>query len=177
MPKKRGALRRATKYPGLDKRVNSRTRHEVIDFDYIDKLDHKTKQWLSNFMEEWISGNFQHDGRIFHKSKKSKRDCYNRNNARNRDAMSISQATGYLRYSDESKDAPIAGVAAPPNDSVESAIIDLIDLKDAGIDGDMVESLLYEENAPKGKRKRLKRKLKKKRKKLHKRHNRSRASK
>lgn len=178
MPKKRGALRKSIKYPGLDKRVNSRTRHELIDFDYVDKLSDTEKKWLSNFMEEWLSGNFNHEGRIFHKSKKSKRECYNRNNARNRDAMSIAQATGNMRYSaDKAADAPMTNKAVPALDSVESSIIDLIDLKNADITPDLVEAVLYDDEASKGKTKRFKRKLKKKRKKLYKGNKRARSPK
>lgn len=113
------------KYPGFDKGVNSRTRWEYLDQDYIDKLSPKDKKYLSDFMCEWMSGNFQHEGKKLHKTGQEKRDCYNRNNARNRDVYAIKKATGYL--------APIEDHAQAleskhiSKDSNEDALIDLID--------------------------------------------------
>jgi len=92
----RKTRRSRVKYPGLVKGVNSKLRHEYMDEDYIDKLNDEEKQWLSNFNEEWLSGNFSHKGEIFHKTVQEKRDCYNRNNARNRDIQAIAKATGRI---------------------------------------------------------------------------------
>jgi hypothetical protein len=88
--------RSRVQYPGLVKNVNTKVRQELIDHDYIDKLNDKEKEFLSNFNEEYLGANFQHRGKQLHKSKKRKRDCYNRNNARNRDIYSISNVTGNL---------------------------------------------------------------------------------
>lgn len=92
--KKKNPKRYKAKYPGLTKRFNSRTKHEYIDFDYVDKLTEDEKEWLNNFNEEYLGGNFQHSGKQLHKTKAAKRDCYNRNNARNRCAYSIAKARG-----------------------------------------------------------------------------------
>ena len=92
--------RSRVKYPGLVKNVNTKVRQELIDHDYIDKLNDKEKEFLSNFNEEYLGANFQHKGKQLHKSKKRKRDCYNRNNARNRDIHSISSVTGNLTTTD-----------------------------------------------------------------------------
>lgn len=89
------------KYPGLVKAVNSRFRREYMDQDYIDKLTDKEKQWLSNFNEEYLSGNFNHPGKKFHKTKKEKRECYSRNNARNRDVTNHAKAKGHLMQSND----------------------------------------------------------------------------
>lgn len=86
------------KYPGLDKSVHPKVRQDLIDHDYIDKLSPSEKKWLSDFNEEYLGGNFKHGGRVKHKTKKEKRDCYNRNNARNRDAMSITKINSMLEY-------------------------------------------------------------------------------
>lgn len=88
--------RNQVKYPGLDPSVNAKPRWEFIDHDYIDKLSPKEKEWLSNFNEEYLSGNFQHKGKKLHKTKEEKRACYTRNNARNRDVYAISKATQRL---------------------------------------------------------------------------------
>lgn len=84
------------KYPGLVKNLNTKVRQELIDHDYIDKLNHKEKEFLSNFNEEYVGANFNHKGRKLHRSAESRRQCYNRNNARNRDIHSISSVTGAL---------------------------------------------------------------------------------
>lgn len=93
---KKSNRRSRTKYPGLDKTVNLLIRHELLDQDYVHKLTDKEKQWLSNFNEEYVSANFNHPGPTLHKSKKMKRDCYNRNNARNRDSYSITKSAYIL---------------------------------------------------------------------------------
>lgn len=84
--KKKGkSARQRTLYPGLEKKVNLKSRIDLIDYDYLDKLTPKEKLWLSNFTEEYISGNFKHRGKPLHITQKEKKECYDRNNARNRD--------------------------------------------------------------------------------------------
>lgn len=143
---RKGELRKRAKYPGLDKRVNARTRHEYIDFDYVDKLSDKEKEWLSNFNEEFMSGNFQHKGKIFHKSKKSKRECYSRNNARNRDASAIAMATGHLQQlGDESHlENILHEKMITKHDAIEDVLIDVIDFENAGIDEQVINEFLEE---------------------------------
>lgn len=121
---KKETKRSKVKFPGLVKAVNSRPRQEHIDFDYLDKLTDAEKQWLSNFNEEWLSGNFNHPGKIFHKSKKSKRDCYNRNNARNRDLYSIGRTNGWQTLKDEADPDPVNPMGH------EDTIVNLLDQKD-----------------------------------------------
>ena len=77
--------RSKVKYPGLDPSVNSKLRWEYIDHDYVARLSDEEKKWLSNFNEEYLSGNMNHPGKKFNKSKKRRKECYDRNNARNRD--------------------------------------------------------------------------------------------
>jgi hypothetical protein len=95
MPAKK-TKRSQTKNPGLVHEVNPKTRWELMDQDYINKLSEKEKEWLSNFNEEYISGNFSHKGKKFHKTKKARRECYSRNNARNRDLYTILRTKGWM---------------------------------------------------------------------------------
>jgi hypothetical protein len=94
--------RERTRWPGLDKAVNLRTRQDLIDYDYIDKLSDVEKDWLSKFTEEFVSGTFKKGtpgkkgSGPLHKTKKLKRDCYNRNNLRNRCVYTKSKACGQL---------------------------------------------------------------------------------
>jgi hypothetical protein len=108
----KGQRRKRSKYPGLDKSVNSKLRHEIIDHDYIEQLSDEEKEWLSNFNEEYISGNFS-KGDKFHPTKEEKRECYTRNNARNRCIFSISNATKTLIYLDENDLGRIVSNATP----------------------------------------------------------------
>ena len=120
------------KYPGLTHNVNPKTRWELIDHDYIDKLSEEEKQWLSNFNEEYLSGNFNHKGKKFHKTKKSKRECYTRNNARNRDTFTIGRVANWVKEITEYgiKDK-LEEKQAKTNFNHEDIVIDLVDLKRA----------------------------------------------
>lgn len=92
-------------YPALNKQVNLKIRHEVMEEDYIDQLSDKEKDWLNRFNEEYNNTNFKHVGKRIHPRKyvtktiqktgeKVKRDFYKnesetRNNKRNYDALSV----------------------------------------------------------------------------------------
>lgn len=123
---KKKTKRSKTKYPGLVKEVNPKTRWEYLDQDYIDKLSPKEKEWLSNFNEEYLSGNFKHPGKKLHKTTKERRECYTRNNARNRDLYTINRTKGWVQeLNPETVDS--AKIANPAGQ--EDALIDLLDLK------------------------------------------------
>lgn len=51
--------RQRTKYPALEKGVNLKSRQELLDYDYLDKLGPEEKQWLNNFTEEYIGADFR----------------------------------------------------------------------------------------------------------------------
>jgi hypothetical protein len=88
--------RSKTPFPGLVREVNVRTKWDYLDQDYVKKLSDAEKQFLSNFNDEFYGGSFNHPGKQLHRSKKKKRECYDRNNARNRDLFAISRATNQL---------------------------------------------------------------------------------
>lgn len=93
-PKKPKSARSKRKYPGLEKGMNLKIRWDLIDQDYTDKLSDEEKTWLSNFNEEYVGAKFDHPGKVLHKSKKKQRECYNRNNARNRCVYGLAKAKG-----------------------------------------------------------------------------------
>lgn len=128
---KKGKTKRSkTRFPGLVREVNPKTRWEHIDHDYLDKLSDKEKEWLSNFNEEYLSGNFNHKGKKLHRTKKEKRECYSRNNARNRDWFTINRTKGWVV---DSQDHMAVIESKQNNDpqSQENTVIELLDLKDA----------------------------------------------
>jgi hypothetical protein len=96
--------REKVKYPSMKQQFNPRTRSELLnDIDYFNKLNDKEKDWMARFMAEFVGADFNHGGKILHKTKKLQKDCYSRNNSRNRDIMSIAKVTGKLDYLEEIK--------------------------------------------------------------------------
>lgn len=92
-PKIKKNRRNQAKYPALEKKYNLLSRQELLDFDYIGKLNDKEKRWLNKFVEEEINASFQHPNPL-NKSKKSRKVCYDRNNARNRCILTRHKALG-----------------------------------------------------------------------------------
>lgn len=125
--------RKRSKFPGLSKKYNTKVRQELIDYDYLGKLSEEEKEWLNKFSEEYNSGSFKkteagnYSTKNLHRSKKLRKDCYDRTNSRNRDVFSITKANDMLKDADklnfhlEEKSYRDAG-------QVENDIIEIIDL-------------------------------------------------
>lgn len=93
---KKKTNRSSRKYPALDTKTNLKIRNDLYDFDYLNQLTDKEKEWLNNFSEEYNGADFRHNGKTLHKTKKLKSDCYNRNNARNRCVYGKAKAQGQV---------------------------------------------------------------------------------
>ncbi len=127
--KQKKSRRSQTKYPGLEKTVNRRVIREYMDQDYIDKLSPDEKQWLSNFNDEWLTGNFKHkDGKVLHKSWKHEKEIYDRNNARNRDLVSILKQSGAVNNSPNLAKLVDEGQKIEQN-TTEDTLIKILDFK------------------------------------------------
>lgn len=99
--KKKQTKRSKFKYPGLDPSVNLKTRQDLIaDYDYLKKLTPKEKEWLNKFTKEYVNAEIdtKKPRRNLHKTKKLKKDCYDRNNARNRCIYTRSKASWNLKF-------------------------------------------------------------------------------
>lgn len=137
MTKKKKVTRRSrVKYPALTKGYNSRIRSEYLDMDYIDKLSESEKEFLNKFSEEWVNASFKktpngnYSRKNLHTTKAQRKECYDRNNARNRCTHSIARATGLKVNSDYSQIHELVeskGINNP--DFMEDALIDFIDSK------------------------------------------------
>lgn len=92
------------KYAALDPKLNLKTRQDLIDFDYLDKLSDKEKEWLNTFSEEYNNANFNHGKKVLHKTKLLKKDCYSKNNARNRCILTKAKAMGNSVYLEDLKE-------------------------------------------------------------------------
>jgi hypothetical protein len=135
-PKKK-TRRSQNKYPGLDPSLNLKTRYELIDMDYVNKLSEKEKMWLNNFMEEYVNGNFNHEGKRIHKKKNKnavvkktgkkrvidvyKQEAEKRNNDRNNDVLTRAKAYGGAFSIEGQFDEASAG-------NEEDALIEALDL-------------------------------------------------
>lgn len=67
---KKKTRRSESKYPSLDPKLNIKTRHDEIDYDYIDQLSEKEKEWLNNFTQEYIGASFDKSKKRIHRKKK-----------------------------------------------------------------------------------------------------------
>lgn len=94
--------RNQTKYPALKPELNLKTRKEEISdlHSYMHKLNEKEKAWLNKFAEEYINASF--GPKPLHKTKALRKACYDSNNARNRDILTIAKATGKINSYDYS---------------------------------------------------------------------------
>jgi hypothetical protein len=126
--------RNKTKYPGLSKKVNTKVRQELIDYDYLNKLTPEEKEWLNKFSEEYNSASFKkskngnYSRKNLHRTKKQRKDCYDRNNSRNRDIFAITKANDMLKEAEKVKDYLEQKSFRDANE-IENTLIALIDLK------------------------------------------------
>lgn len=88
--------RHKEKFPALNVKRMVSNRREYVDYDYVAGLDDKAKDFLNRFTEEYYIANFNHKGKGVDKTKKAKKDSYDRNNQRNRDLYSKAKVTGLM---------------------------------------------------------------------------------
>lgn len=94
--------RTRTKHPELNKNLHLKIRQELIDYDYLDKLNEEEKEWLNRFTKEYVSASFEKtkkgnpSPKNLHKGSKLRKKVYNANNKRNIDAYAISRINNSL---------------------------------------------------------------------------------
>jgi len=75
--------------------------------DYLKKLSKEDLEYLNQFMGEYVSGAFkktsegEYSEDNMHKTVEERRECYTRNNTRNRCGLTVSNATGQTFRSDD----------------------------------------------------------------------------
>lgn len=127
---KRRKKRDSTKYPGLNKNLFSKIKQEYFDFDYLDKLNDKEKAWMSQFNEEYLGARLNGNKKPLHKTQVLKKNCFDMNNARNRDITSNAIAGGRMSYDINLKQEVESKQTVVPSE-VEDALIEAIDLKNS----------------------------------------------
>lgn len=105
----------------LVKKYNSKIKQELLDVDYIDKLNDEEKDFLNRFLEETVNARFDHDGKKIYRKKKDQLELYQENNSRNRCQYNIAKVTGRLEYDTTTK--------TEIKDVAEDVLIELIDRK------------------------------------------------
>ncbi len=88
-PKKTRSRRDSVKLPNLQAKYSPRIRGEYIDYDYLDQLSEKDKDWLDQFTGEFHGASFKKDGTDIQSYEKYGKDCNDRNNSANRDTYGI----------------------------------------------------------------------------------------
>lgn len=103
--KKKLTKRSKEQYPALKPELNLKSRFELIQVDYIHKLNDKEKAWLNKFNEEYVNDNVDRKNlkNNLHNTPALKKDCDDRNNARNRDILSRGKASGTMNYLEDLK--------------------------------------------------------------------------
>jgi hypothetical protein len=123
---KKKTKRSRIKYSALDPTVNLKTRYELIaDYDYLDKLSEQEKAWLNKFTKEYVNADLDSKkaSRNLHRTKELKKDCYDRNNARNRCIWTKCKASGNFVSIDEVPKKVIE------NENYEEVLVQKIDLR------------------------------------------------
>lgn len=82
-------------YPRLDKTKSTRARKDLLDYDYLKKLNAEELEFLNQFTDEYYCANFS--GETIH-PKELKKDCEKRNNDRNNDLLTVKEITGGVNY-------------------------------------------------------------------------------
>lgn len=109
--KQQGMSKRSrAKHPNLKPELNLKTRSDLIDFDYLDKLSEEEKDWLNKFSGEFHGASFLKEpkrkkgpgrpkrSKNLHDTPELKKSCYDLNNARNRDIYTRAKASGQFDY-------------------------------------------------------------------------------
>lgn len=103
MPKKK-TKRSKDKYRNLKPELNLKTRYEEIAdvASYANTLSPKDKAWLDKFMKEYVGASLDSNPKKrLDSSDEWKKVCYDRNNARNRDIITLQKAQNAMNYLEE----------------------------------------------------------------------------
>ena len=101
-----------------------KSRSDLLDQDYMDKLSPKEKKWLNKFNKEYVSASMdENPKKNLHKTKKLRKECYDANNARNRCELTRAKASNQLNDYEELYETS-------SNNDYEDFIIEKLDQKD-----------------------------------------------
>jgi len=105
-----------TKYPALDRNLNTKDRRYFIETEYINgvygmdgklairALNDEEKSFLNKYYQEVLTASFVKDGTDFYTEESQQRVLYTENNSRRRCLFNTAQRTGNLKYLRDSKE-------------------------------------------------------------------------
>lgn len=89
--------RSQTKHANLNTNYNLLSRRDLIDYDYLNKLSPEELEFLDKFTAETINASLDSKilkNNLYARTKKKKKECFDANNGRNRDILTIAKAQG-----------------------------------------------------------------------------------
>lgn len=128
--KKKQPKRNKVKHPALNPSYSPKTRHDVIDMDYLNQLNPEDKEWMNQFIDEYVGASldFKNLENNLHNTKELKKDCTDRNNARNRCLYTQAKINHMLDELGEQEQVSADMKHANAN-NIEDALIAYIDKK------------------------------------------------
>lgn len=99
--KKKQTRRSKSKYPALEPKYNLKSRTDLIEVDYLHKLNEEEKAWLDKFNTEYVTASFSEDDEDNLHSQLGpgyKQEVYKLNNDRNADVLTRNKTRNRLDY-------------------------------------------------------------------------------
>lgn len=103
-------LKKNVRIKSLYPQFNTKVRRDLLDADYINKLTPEEKRWYAQFIDEYVGGSIEKTktGKVksghLHNTKALAKECYDANNRRNVDIMSVTKANRLLSAIDPELD-------------------------------------------------------------------------
>lgn len=104
--KKRKSLKKNVRVESLFPQFNTKVRRELLDADYLDKLNDDDLKWYAQFTDEYVGAAIRKTkkgsvmkGHIHHTNELAKK-CYDANNLRNKDLYGVTKANHLMRNLD-----------------------------------------------------------------------------
>ena len=118
-----------TNHVALNPRAYVKNRQWAVDYDYVDLLSDEEQAFLAQFSNEYYNGTVKKgDLNALHNTDELRKNCYNRNNISNRDALGIVSANNLvIRDSSYEGQQAMHSPYICPHNSVEDAMIGFID--------------------------------------------------
>ena len=85
-----------TKYPALHPELGLKSRYDEIDYDYVDKLKIREKEWLNKFTEEYVNASINRENNPLHNTQELRKKVWKKNNNRNHDLYTKINSSRHL---------------------------------------------------------------------------------
>lgn len=108
------------KYPYLHADLNLKSRYEEIEeiSSYVHDLPEEAQAWMNSFVAEYVCADFRHGGEVVNTTKEDRRECWSKNNNRNRCIYNKEKSYGSLNYIEDMSNSEIADNMVVKNDYI-----------------------------------------------------------